>query len=80
MYPNVHYSTIYNSQDMKVKPFASDWDSKSHGQDLNTAETPRRTPTMIFSLESLTWCLDLIRNSFFVSQHRRNPVRGKVMG
>ena len=34
----------------------------------------------VFSLESLTWGLDLLRLSFFVSQRRRNSVRGKMIG
>ena len=33
-----------------------------------------------FELESLTCCLDLLRLGFFVSQHRRNSVRDKVIG
>ena len=36
-------------------------------------------PTVV-SLESLTWSLDLLRLRFFVSQHRRNSARGKMIG
>ena len=36
-------------------------------------------PTL-FQLESLTWCLDLLRLRFFVSQLRRGSARGKVIG
>ena len=33
-----------------------------------------------FYLELLTWCLVLLRLRIFVSQHRRNSARDKVMG
>ena len=39
-----------------------------------------RLKTTVFSLESLTQCLDLLRLRFFVSQYRKNSVRYKVIG
>lgn len=34
----------------------------------------------VFQLDSLTWCLDLQRLRFFVSQLRRDSARGRVIG
>ena len=47
---------------------------------LKTMDLSLGLEPMVVSLESLTWSLDLLRLRFFVSQHRRNSVRGKMIG
>ena len=62
---------------MAVKPRTSE-------QDLHVGTRTQLKPRLgseptLFPLDSLTWCPDLLRLRFFVSQLRRDSARGKVI-
>ena len=63
-----------------VKLFNSEWNlSPCAGIRIQTKPSLGIEP-MIFQLESLRWCLDLLRLRSFASHHRKNSVREKVIG
>ena len=70
--------------DHQWKLFPSDWDLNSCAG--NQTQLKHRLglelmwPKMLFEWESLTWCLDLLRLMFFVSDQRKNLVRDRVIG
>ena len=77
LYLNKEYETDSFHDEPSQKP---DWGLNPCAGTLTQPKPKLGLEPMVFKLESLTQCLDLLRFRFSVSQHRRNSERDKVIG
>ena len=57
-----------------------DWDLNPHAGTLTQPRLTLRRELTVVQLKSHTWSQDFLKFRFFMSQHGRNSVKGKMIG